>query len=142
MTIAVDRPALDLEDLADSAADALDGASALEIVRWAAATFGDRICLTSSMTDAALIHLVSKVKPGVDVLFVDTGYHFAETVGTRDAVEAVYPVNVINVTPTRDVEEPKRWGVKSRWEPGSCGFSGLFPGRILSSPHLRKDLGL
>jgi phosphoadenosine phosphosulfate reductase len=102
------RPALDLEDIVDSAADALEGASALEIVRWAAATFGDRICLTSSMSDAALIHLVSKVKPGIDVLFVDTGYHFAETIGTRDAVEAVYPVNVINVTPTRTVAEQER----------------------------------
>ncbi|WP_018657718.1 phosphoadenylyl-sulfate reductase [Actinomadura flavalba] len=100
-----DRPALDLEDIVASAATALEGASTLEVIRWAAATFGDRICLTSSMSDAALIHLVSKVKPGIDVLFVDTGYHFAETIGTRDAVEAVYPVNVINVTPSRTVAE-------------------------------------
>ncbi|MFD0905800.1 MULTISPECIES: phosphoadenylyl-sulfate reductase [Actinomadura] len=100
-----DRPALDLEDVVESAAAALEGAPTLEVIRWAAATFGDRICLTSSMSDAALIHLVSKVKPGIDVLFVDTGYHFAETIGTRDAVEAVYPVNVINVTPSRTVEE-------------------------------------
>ncbi|GLW64182.1 phosphoadenosine phosphosulfate reductase [Actinomadura rubrobrunea] len=100
-----DRPALDLEDIVASAAQALEGASALEIIRWAVATFGDRICLTSSMSDAALIHLVSKVKPGIDVLFVDTGYHFAETIGTRDAVQAVYPVNVINVTPSRTVAE-------------------------------------
>lgn len=100
-----DRPALDLRDIVDSAAAALEGASSLEIIRWASATFGDRICLTSSMSDAALIHLVSKVKPGIDVLFVDTGYHFAESIGTRDAVEAVYPVNVINVTPTRTVQE-------------------------------------
>jgi phosphoadenosine phosphosulfate reductase len=102
------RPALDLEDIVDSAAHALEDASALEIIRWASATFGDRICLTSSMSDAALIHLVSKVKPGIDVLFVDTGYHFAETIGTRDAVEAVYPVNVINVTPSRTVAEQER----------------------------------
>ncbi|MEU4826215.1 phosphoadenylyl-sulfate reductase [Actinomadura sp. NPDC023710] len=100
-----DRPTLDLQDIVESAAAALEGAPTLEIIRWAVATFGDRICLTSSMSDAALIHLVSKVKPGIDVLFVDTGYHFAETVGTRDAVEAVYPVNVIDVTPSRTVEE-------------------------------------
>ncbi|MEV4006371.1 phosphoadenylyl-sulfate reductase [Actinomadura sp. NPDC049753] len=100
-----DRPTLDLQDIVESAAAALEGAPTLEVIRWAVATFGDRICLTSSMSDAALIHLVSKVKPGIDVLFVDTGYHFAETVGTRDAVEAVYPVNVINVTPSRTVEE-------------------------------------
>jgi phosphoadenosine phosphosulfate reductase len=107
-TLETIRPTLDLEDIVDSAADALKGASALEVIRWASATFGDRICLTSSMSDAALIHLVSKVKPGIDVLFVDTGYHFAETIGTRDAVEAVYPVNVINVTPSRTVEEQDR----------------------------------
>ncbi|RFU37868.1 phosphoadenylyl-sulfate reductase [Actinomadura logoneensis] len=100
-----DRPALHLEDVVESAADALEGAPAREVVRWAAATFGDRICLTSSMSDAALIHLVSRVKPGIDVLFVDTGYHFAETTGTRDAVEAVYPVNVIDVRPSRTVAE-------------------------------------
>jgi phosophoadenylyl-sulfate reductase (thioredoxin) len=102
------RPTLDLEDIVDSAADALEGASALEIIRWASATFGDRICLTSSMSDAALIHLVSKVKPGIDVLFVDTGYHFAETIGTRDAVELVYPVNIVNVTSSRTVAEQER----------------------------------
>ncbi|MEV4257459.1 phosphoadenosine phosphosulfate reductase family protein, partial [Spirillospora sp. NPDC049652] len=100
-----DRPALHLEDVVESAADALEGAPAREVIRWAAATFGDRICLTSSMSDAALIHLVSRVKPGIDVLFVDTGYHFAETTGTRDAVEAVYPVNVIDVRPSRTVAE-------------------------------------
>jgi phosphoadenosine phosphosulfate reductase len=100
-----DRPTLDLQDIVESAAAALEGAPTLEVIRWAVATFGDRICLTSSMSDAALIHLVSKVKPGIDVLFVDTGYHFAETVGTRDAVEAVYPVNIIDVTPSRTVEE-------------------------------------
>lgn len=107
-TLETVRPTLDLEDVVDSAADALEDASALEIVRWAAATFGDRLCLTSSMSDAVLIHLVSKVKPGIDVLFVDTGYHFAETIGTRDAVEAVYPVNVINMMPSRTVEEQER----------------------------------
>src|SRR5690606_20572705 len=44
----------------------------------------------------------------VDVLFVDTGYHFAETIGTRDAVRQVYDVNVIDVRPSRTVEEQDR----------------------------------
>ncbi len=39
------------------------------------------------------------------MLFLDTGYHFAETIGTRDAVSAVYPVNLINVTPPTTVAE-------------------------------------
>ncbi len=96
---------LDPEAVASSAADALEEASAEEVLRWAAATFGDQLCLTSSMTDALMVHLASRVKPGIDVLFLDTGYHFAETIGTRDAVSAVYPVNVVNVEPEQTVAE-------------------------------------
>jgi phosphoadenosine phosphosulfate reductase len=57
------------------------------------------------MTDAVIIHLASAVQPGIEVVFLDTGYHFAETIGTRDAVEAVYPIKLINVTPSRTVAE-------------------------------------
>jgi phosphoadenosine phosphosulfate reductase len=92
-------------ELAARAADALAGATAEQIVQWAADTFDDRLCVSSSMTDAVLIHLASRVQPGIDVIFLDTGYHFAETIGTRDAVAVTYPVNVINVTPDRTVAE-------------------------------------
>jgi phosphoadenosine phosphosulfate reductase len=94
-----------MRSLAEQAAEELEEASAEEVIRWATDTFGDRICVTSSMTDAVIIHLASSVKPGIDVVFLDTGYHFAETIGTRDAVQAVYPVNVVNVTPSRTVAE-------------------------------------
>ena len=94
-----------MEQLAAEAAEALNGAPASEVIRWAAETFGDRLCITSSMTDAVIIDLASREVPGIDVLFLDTGYHFAETVGTRDAVSVVYPVNVVNVTPATTVEE-------------------------------------
>jgi phosphoadenosine phosphosulfate reductase len=94
-----------MERLAAEAADALSGATAAEVIRWASETFGSRICITSSMTDAVIIHLASRITPGIDVLFLDTGYHFAETIGTRDAVSAVYPVNVINVTPSTTVAQ-------------------------------------
>jgi phosphoadenosine phosphosulfate reductase len=87
-----------------AAADLAD-AAAVEILSWAVETFGDRICVTSSMTDAVIIHLAAAVHPGIDVVFLDTGYHFAETIGTRDAVEAVYPIRLVNVTPSRTVAE-------------------------------------
>jgi phosphoadenosine phosphosulfate reductase len=57
------------------------------------------------MTDAVIIHLAATVKPGIDVIFLDTGYHFPETIGTRDAVAAAYPINLISVTPSRTVAE-------------------------------------
>jgi phosphoadenosine phosphosulfate reductase len=94
-----------METLAAEAAEALKGASADEVIKWAAETFGSRLCITSSMTDAVIMDLASRHIPGIDVLFLDTGYHFAETIGTRDAVSVVYPVNVINVTPPTTVEE-------------------------------------
>ena len=94
-----------MERLAAEAADALTGATADEVIRWANETFGSRVCITSSMTDAVIIDLASRLMPGIDVLFLDTGYHFAETIGTRDAVSAVYPVNVVNVTPSTTVAQ-------------------------------------
>ncbi|MGH3168939.1 MAG: phosphoadenylyl-sulfate reductase [Trebonia sp.] len=94
-----------MRSLADQAAEELENASAEDIIRWGTDAFGDRICVTSSMTDAVIIHLASTVSPGIDVVFLDTGYHFPETIGTRDAVAAVYPVNVVNVTPSRTVEQ-------------------------------------
>ncbi|WP_420820019.1 phosphoadenylyl-sulfate reductase [Sinosporangium album] len=99
---------MDIQDIVASAAVFLEDASAREIIRWAAATFGDRLCITASMSDALLIDLVSRVKPGVDTLFIDTGYHFVETIGTRDAVRQVYDVNVIDVMPSRTVAEQER----------------------------------
>ena len=95
----------DMRTLAEQAAADLADASAEEVIRWATDTFGDRICITSSMTDAVIIHLASAVKPGIDVVFLDTGYHFPETVGTRDAVDVVYPVRLLNITPSRTVAE-------------------------------------
>ena len=50
-------------------------------------------------------HLASRALPGVDVVFLDTGYHFPETIGTRDAVAAVMDVNVITLTPRQTVAE-------------------------------------
>lgn len=83
----------------------LELAPAEVIIEWAAATFGDRFCITSSMGDAVLAHLASKVVPGIDVVFLDTGYHFAETVGTADAVKHTLPVNLLTITPVQSVEE-------------------------------------
>ncbi|MFI1580617.1 phosphoadenylyl-sulfate reductase [Embleya sp. NPDC020630] len=89
----------DLEALAGRAALELEDATASEILAWTHEQFGPAWCVTSSMEDAVVAHLASKVAPGVDVVFLDTGYHFPETIGTRDAVDAVYDVNVITVHP-------------------------------------------
>ena len=78
---------VDLSELAAQASRDLEGAPALEIMRWAYAEFGSGLVVTSSMVDTVMIHLAEQVAPGIDVIFLDTGYHFVETIGTRDAVK-------------------------------------------------------
>jgi phosphoadenosine phosphosulfate reductase len=78
---------------------------ALAVLRWAGETFGKGFAITSSMADGLLAHLASRAIPGVDVIFLDTGYHFAETIGTRDWITGVLPVTLVNVTPPRTVAE-------------------------------------
>jgi phosphoadenosine phosphosulfate reductase len=94
-----------LRQLAERAGNELESASATEILRWAVDQFGSDWCVASSMEDSVLSHLASRVLPGVDVVFLDTGYHFAETLGMRDAVGAVLPVSVRTVLPLRTVAE-------------------------------------
>lgn len=95
----------DLRDLAARGAAELDGASAHELLAWTDEHFGTDYVVASNMQDAVLIDLAAQVRPGVNVLFLDTGYHFAETIGTRDAVQAVYDVTVVNVVPEHSVAE-------------------------------------
>jgi phosphoadenosine phosphosulfate reductase len=99
------RSAEELRELVSHWGAELELAPAETIVEWAAATFGDRFCVTSSMGDAVLAHLASKVVPGIDVVFLDTGYHFIETIGTRDAVASTLDVNLLTITPKQSVAE-------------------------------------
>jgi phosphoadenosine phosphosulfate reductase len=112
----------DLQQLAERGAAELEGASAEELLRWTDENFGGNYIVASNMQDAVLVDLAAKVRPGVDVLFLDTGYHFVETIGTRDAVEAVYEVNVVNVTPENSVAKQDELFGKDLFarEPNEC----------------------
>ena len=112
----------ELQDLAERGAAELDGADAVDLLRWTDENFGGNYIVASNMQDAALVSLAAKVRPGVDVLFLDTGYHFVETIGTRDAVEAVYDINVVNVTPENTVAKQDELYGKDLFarEPNEC----------------------
>src|SRR6476620_8434735 len=111
-----------LIDVAERGAAELDGASADELLQWTDEHFGGEYVVASNMQDAVLVAMAAKVRPGVDVLFLDTGYHFAETIGTRDAVEAIYGVNVINVQAEATVAEQDTAEGKDLFarDPGRC----------------------
>jgi phosphoadenosine phosphosulfate reductase len=89
----------------------LEGVAAETVIRWARATFGPRLCATASMGDAVVVHQASLFAPGLDVLFLDTGYHFSETHSLRELVSSSYDVNVVDVRPHDSVEEQRAlWG--------------------------------
>ena len=96
---------MDLKTVALEAARDLEGKTPQEILRWAADTFGERFCVTSSMGDGVLSSLAAEARPGIEVVFLDTGYHFPETIGTRDAVDQVYDVRVRTVLPLLTVAQ-------------------------------------
>jgi phosphoadenosine phosphosulfate reductase len=112
----------ELQRLAERGAAELDGANANDLLRWTDEHFGGNYIVASNMQDAVLVDLAAKVRPGVDVLFLDTGYHFVETIGTRDAVEAVYDINVVNVTPENPVAKQDELFGKDLFarEPNEC----------------------
>ncbi|MGN7978672.1 phosphoadenylyl-sulfate reductase [Microbacterium sp. 22195] len=89
-------------------------ASAAEVVAWAARNFGaEAAAVACSMADAALPHLIAEQLPGVDVLFLDTGYHFTETYATRDEVARALDVRIVDVAPEQTVaEQDAEFGAK------------------------------
>jgi phosphoadenosine phosphosulfate reductase len=93
----------ELIDIAARAGKELEGQSAEKIIEWAAGQFGDRFCVTSSFADAVLAHVASRVVPGIEVVFLDTGLHFPETLSVRDQVTSTIPVTVRSVRPPMTV---------------------------------------
>ncbi|QKT07731.1 phosphoadenylyl-sulfate reductase [Gordonia sp. X0973] len=119
-----------LRDIAArGAADLGPDATAEQLLRWTAETFGTDFVIAANMQDAVLIDVADKAidKALIDheklkVLFLDTGYHFPETIGTRDAVTQVYDLELINATPENTVEQQDELLGKDLFsrDPGEC----------------------
>src|SRR5260221_2036156 len=75
------------------------------IVQWAVDTFHPHLDLTASMTDAVLIDLAVTVEPSIEVVFIDTGYHFPETLETVERVRRKYGLNLRMMTVPHHDEE-------------------------------------
>ena len=96
----------ELEAIAREAQVRLADATADEVLAWAAAEFGRNLAVACSMAQDTIVPaLVSTQLPGVDVLFLETGYHFPETLATRDALADAAEVRIVTLTPRQSVEE-------------------------------------
>jgi len=81
-----------------------EDATASEVIAWGVERFHPHLCMASSMTDAVLIDLAVKVEPAIEVVFIDTGYHFPETIETLEEVRRHYGLNLRIMTVARQEE--------------------------------------
>ncbi|OIH82388.1 phosphoadenosine phosphosulfate reductase [Arthrobacter sp. UCD-GKA] len=98
-------------------------ASAAEVIAWVAANFATaEVAVACSMADAVLPAVVAEQLPGVDVLFLETGYHFAETHATRHEVASSLDVRIVDVLPERTVaQQDAELGPRlHERDPGTC----------------------
>ena len=105
------------------AANASGEATAEQVIDWVAANFDvDAVSIACSMADAVLPHIVTQKIANAEVLFLETGYHFAETHATRNEVARALPVRIVDVKPKLTVaEQDAKFGEKlySR-DPNQC----------------------
>lgn len=81
------------------------------------------VCVTSSFQaeDVVVLHMVRELTPDVPVLFLETGYHFPETLAYRDRMAAEWGLNLINVLPQRTVpEQEAEFGILNQIAPDRC----------------------
>jgi len=70
-----------------------------EIITWSRERFGKDIVLASSFQDAVLLDFSAVAAPDIEILFLDTGYHFPETLAYMHHVEQRYGLNLLIVEP-------------------------------------------
>jgi phosphoadenosine phosphosulfate reductase len=84
----------------------LEGAPAEEIVAWAVKEFFPDITVACSMQDAVVVDLAWRVEPRIEVFFLETRFHFSETLATARRMRSRYNLNLVEVKP---VDSPAVW---------------------------------
>jgi phosphoadenosine phosphosulfate reductase len=112
-----------VRELAAEAAAQLDGKPADRILAWAAAVV-PRFVVTSSFgaDSAVLLHLLAGTAPEIPVVFLDTGFHFDETLAFRRDLAQRLGLSVIDIRPDVSVDQQAaRYGDELyRTDPDLC----------------------
>jgi phosphoadenosine phosphosulfate reductase len=88
-----------------------------------AAAFQGETCVTSSFQaeDMVVVHMVRQAIGNVRLIFLDTGYHFAETYVYRDRLAEEWNLNLVNVLPSLTVaEQESQFGILNQTAPDRC----------------------
>ena len=104
--------------------DAFETKSAAEVIAEVLDNQADRqTCFTCSFQaeDIVVLNLLRAQLPDIPVLFLETGYHFAQTYEFRDRIAREWGLNLVNVAPAQTVQEQEaQFGILYRTEPTKC----------------------
>jgi phosphoadenosine phosphosulfate reductase len=103
----------------------LESESPAEILKWACRTFNPgKIAATSSFQTQSLpfLHIISQVAPDLSVLFIDTGFHFPETLSFRDQLAREFGLNIKNLRPSSNPSSKSQRGELYHRDPDLCCF--------------------
>jgi phosphoadenosine phosphosulfate reductase len=84
---------------------------------------GGAPCITCSFQaeDMIVLDLLRKRRPEIPVLFLDTGYHFAETYAYRDKMQQAWHLNLTNLAARKSVaQQESEFGILNQTDPGKC----------------------
>jgi phosphoadenosine phosphosulfate reductase len=112
-----------LTPLASAALEAQIAAARSLVNEQIAAARAEEVCVTSSFQaeDMVVVHLVRAAMGNVPVIFLDTGYHFAETYAYRDRLTREWGLNLVNVLPSLTVaEQESQFGILNQTAPDRC----------------------
>ncbi|MGO9150170.1 MAG: phosphoadenylyl-sulfate reductase [Acidimicrobiales bacterium] len=98
-------PSAELLAELDEAATGLDEADPVEIIEWTVNRFPGGSALAASFQDAALLDMVVGVDPSIEVIFLDTGFHFPETLAYVERLRSRYDLNLVVTHPEVSLDE-------------------------------------
>jgi len=89
----------------EARAEELEGAPAGKVIAWAVERFGGGVSLACSFQDCVIVDLATRIDPAIEVLFLDTGYHFSETLDYVEEVRRRYDLNLRVLTPGPEADD-------------------------------------
>lgn len=92
------EPVVIPEDLAE-VSRRFESSPPTEIIAWALERFGSRLSLASSFQDLVVVDLATSVDPSIEIVFLDTGSHFPETLEFVERVRQLYGLNLVVLRP-------------------------------------------
>jgi len=97
-------PTGDLLDELESVNESFERSTPIKILEWTFERFNDDVAMACSFEDVALLHMVHQLRPNSEIIFLDTGGHFAETLEFASRIERDWSLTMTRTTPGRDAD--------------------------------------